>query len=212
MTFTPTRTPPAEPPAEQEASLPNLAGDIEVMLDTVPAFRWKRHGYNVDEVDNYIALLLDELRAARQSAQSLLDSLLDATRQVAVQQQELATLRAQQTAVAKAAEQAPDWLPQRMQTILRLAGEEAAGIRAEAEADGARIRERALAEARTEIGRLERQATQRLALIKAEAAAQLQLRNQAVQTVQNLLQRLDAAQQASADAFEQSPPPEQAAS
>ncbi|HTZ42263.1 MAG TPA: hypothetical protein VMB79_00240 [Jatrophihabitans sp.] len=170
---------------------PNLAGDLDIMFASAPAFRWKRHGYSVDEVDNYIAWLLDELRAARQAAHTLLQTTLETASQLTVQQQELATLRARQLDVRS--QHAPDWLPARIQDILQLANDEAAAIRAEAAADAERLRERALAEARTEIARIELQAAERLAAVRGQTTMQLQLRDQAAQVLRDFVAHLDSA-------------------
>jgi hypothetical protein len=131
--------------SQDELVEPNLLGDIDAMLNGVPGFRTKRHGYSPVEVDNYVLWLQQEFRAARRTAQSLLHSMMQLTEQLEAQRAESAVLASQPL---DAKDLAAHWLPQRIQSILQLAVKEADDVRAAALAEVHQLHQAAAAELR----------------------------------------------------------------
>jgi hypothetical protein len=131
--------------SQEEFVEPNLLGDIDAMLNGVPGFRIRRHGYSTVEVDNYVIWLQQELRAARRTAQSLLHSMMELSVQLEAQRAESVGLASQQ---ADAKDLAADWMPQRIRSILQLAVKEADAVRAAALAEVHQLHQAAAAELR----------------------------------------------------------------
>ena len=144
---------------------PNLTGDLDAILVTIPAFRPRLHGYDRMQVDNYVRWSETELLSARREVDDL------ATR-YGLCLAEVRTLR-QVTAQSPESRQLHQ-VSQRIDQMLQTAAEAADELRAAATEETERAHEeRARAEAivvraRAEAARLVQEATaEREALVAA---------------------------------------------
>ena len=123
--------------AGRATGVPNVKGDFDELLSDRPVFRTKLNGYDRLEVDNYTVWAEGELVALRRQLDHLLSRFGSASAELEISRRLLAD-------APRGREAFP--VSDRVQEILRLAGDEAAAI---TEA-GAREAEALLAEARTE--------------------------------------------------------------
>ena len=123
---------PEAPPA-----WPNVSGDIEGMLDSRPAFRVRRRGYDRLQVDNYVAWAEWEIVTARRQADHLLSRFGACSAELEISRRLLAQ-------TTKSREVRP--VSERVGEILRLAADEATQMIEEAGDEADQL----LAEARVE--------------------------------------------------------------
>ncbi|MGX7678491.1 hypothetical protein ACSMXN_06310 [Jatrophihabitans sp. DSM 45814] len=182
--------------------LPKLDGDLDVTLEMSPVFRPRRHGYSTIEVDNYVAWVEGELRAARGSCQAVLHEFAELAGQLATCRAELDALKLSGSDSAELP--IPEWASNRVRAILQLAAEEADDVRAAARADAVALRTEMLAEARAVlrqaqwqaqqiIGSGERAADFRVAAAEQQVLALRRERDQLVGALGRLLDSLDDA-------------------
>src|SRR4051794_8060004 len=181
----------AEPEADR--GRPTLSGDLSTVLEAAPMFRRALVGYDRFQVDTYVRWVEDELATAERERQHLEARQFRAHAEL----EEARELLSHSPGGADLLQ-----LSHRMGAMLATAADDAAGIRADAEAEAQRVAaegERALAEAAAEAARIVAEAGGRAGQLDAEACHVLA---EAVRTRQEA-QAETTAQRKRARAYEQ---------
>src|SRR3954468_5512638 len=154
---------PSVPAGSDDRGRPNLSGDLPTVFSAAPMFRRTALGYDRFEVDTYVQWAEDELVTAEREREHLLRlqvetraALEDARRLLSPSSEGIEVLR----------------ISDRVGTLLAAAADEAAGIRAEAEADRSAASEaaqRTVADAERLLAESEAEAQRLLAQASAEA-------------------------------------------
>jgi colicin import membrane protein len=177
-------------PSSPPRGRPNLAGDLNTILDEGPAFSPAMRGYDRMQVDNYVAWAETELRAANRMISELLTRLAasEAERHRA---QQLLAHSDQATEVLR--------LSDRVADLLRMAAEEAAAAAAARDADAAQA-DQIITQAREQADLIVRRARHREAHAAARALAAEQRFAEAQAAVEHARTEVsDLLEQAAAD-------------